>query len=38
MSNKMKLNENLKFFVNGLNKIDTDEKRKKENKIENLNL
>ncbi len=30
MSNKMKLNENLKFFVNGLNKIDTDEKRKKE--------
>ena len=28
MSNKMKLNENLKFFVNGLNKIDTDEKRK----------
>ncbi len=28
MSNKMKLNENIKFFVGGLNKIDTDEKRK----------
>lgn len=28
MSNKMKLDENLKFFVGGLNKIDTNDKRK----------
>lgn len=30
MNNKMKLNENLKFFMSGLNKIDTDTKRKRE--------
>lgn len=27
MSNKMKLTENIKFFLNGINNIDTDEKR-----------
>lgn len=30
MNNKMKLNENLKFFIGGLNKIDTNEKRRNE--------
>lgn len=29
MNNKMKLNDNIKFFLGALNKIDTDEKRKK---------
>ncbi len=30
MNNKMKLNDNIRFFLNGINKIDTDEKRKRQ--------
>ncbi len=30
MNNKMKLNDNIRFFLGGLNKIDTDDKRKKQ--------